>query len=186
VPFAAPVIEQPYRMGRVQWTSETWQAEVLGLATRLEAPVGDVVTVSCPYRLGDDNCGYDISGDVYDDVRVDSVGTDSRRVFYANSTDLASTADDFFGVGRLYWLTGGNAGLWSEIKKFTNGGTPAREIVLSQATPAAITTSDTFYIEPGCRGRYVADCITKWSWGRRFGGDPFMPGAEAQFQTPQR
>ena len=182
-PFAAPLHRETFWIADVECDDAKWKADPVGIAQRLEESVGNLSTADCPYRLGDDDCKKDISADMIDDVEVVGVSSEYRE-FDAASTDIsASYVDDYFRWGTIEWLTGSNVGLESEVKKYTSG---SRRFVLTQETAFPIEGGDTFYLRPGCGGRYLTDCVGLWGNGRNFGGDPFMPGAKAQFQTPQQ
>jgi uncharacterized phage protein (TIGR02218 family) len=181
--FTQPIEEQEYILGEVRFDGEAWDTDFLSLATLLERNAGRLVTVSCPLKLGSEECGKDITADTLDDVAVVSVA-DNRRTFSANTSHIsASYANDYFGKGELVWLTGANAGVVCQVKSYTSA---ARTITLEEKVPFNIVNGDTFRIEPGDRKRYVTDCIAKFGNGINFGGDPWIPGTDKSLVSPLR
>jgi len=183
-PFSTPITRRTYWIDRTEYDADAWQTEVVGIANRLERRVGELITVSCPVELGGPRCLADISADTLVGVRIASLGSQIRREFDANSTDVAgSYVDDYFGNGEIRWQTGDNTGLLSVIKSYTSA---TRSIVLENELPFVIQTSDTFTLKPGCRKRYMLDCVTKFSNGPNYRGHPHIPKATSQLETPRR
>jgi len=183
-PWTAPLEEQLYFWGDINFDAESWDGDFLSILNLLENNAGRQATVGCPLELGGPECNKDISQDTIDDVRVSATIQDNRRSFNAETADIsASYADDFFGKGKVYWLTGSNAGTLSQVKSYTAA---TRTIVLEEAVPANIAQNHTFLLTPGCRKRFVQDCGDKYQNQPNFGGDPWMPGTDKTLQTPTR
>jgi hypothetical protein len=101
----------------------------------------------------------------------------SRRVF---TTAAISRADGWFDGGVVTWLTGLNAGLEAEVKRWTDA---TNTIELHQAMPFNIAASDTFTITAGC-DLLRATCKTKFDNIYNFRGFPDMPTRDAVLAYP--
>jgi uncharacterized phage protein (TIGR02218 family) len=101
----------------------------------------------------------------------------SRRVF---STAAISRADGWFDGGVVTWLTGLNAGLEGEVKRWTDS---SNTIELHQAMPFNIAASDTFTVTAGC-DLLRATCKTKFDNIYNFRGFPDMPTRDAVLAYP--
>ena len=188
-PWTQPYKEWQFTLGQVSFDTEKWSAELLGPASKLEQRVGEVVTVSCPYVLGDEDCTKDIRPLINYNISVTSVDSGTpRKKFFSSGLNPAIGANDYFGKGRVLWLTGNNAGLMGEVKFYTHdAGTPAnRSIELAFAMPNAIVNGDTCIVEPGCRKRLKLDCRDKFNNAVNFGGRAFMPSTDKTLDTPTR
>jgi uncharacterized phage protein (TIGR02218 family) len=183
-PWTVPYKEWQFTVGQITFDSEKWNAELLGPAAKLEQRVGEVITVSCPYVLGDEDCTKDIRPLTNYNIAVSTVDNGTpRKKFTATTLNPAIAADDYFGKGRVLWLTGSNAGLVGEVKFYTNS---TKTIELAFAMPNAIAVNDTFVITPGCRKRLKLDCRDKFNNAVNFGGRAFMPSTDKTLDTPTR
>lgn len=183
-PFAAPIETDVLRVGDIQWDGSTWEAELRGLSQRLEQYAGESIGPLCPLTLGlvgDGKCNADISQEIESSTAVTTV-VDNRRTFQASSIP-GTRADDYFGYGEFVFLTGNNAGIEGRVKSYTQS---TREIKLENKMPFAIQVGDTFRMKPGCRRRYIEDCVGKFGNGANHGGEPFAPGTDKALQTPTR
>lgn len=101
----------------------------------------------------------------------------SRRVF---TTAAISRSDGWFDGGVVTWLTGLNAGLEAEVKRWTDS---SNTIELHQAMPFNIAASDTFTVTAGC-DLLRATCKTKFDNVYNFRGFPDMPTRDAVLAYP--
>jgi hypothetical protein len=101
----------------------------------------------------------------------------SRRVF---TTAAISRSDGWFDGGVVTWLTGANAGLEAEVKRWTDA---SNTIELHQAMPFTIAASDTFTVTAGC-DLARATCKTKFDNIHNFRGFPDMPTRDAVLAYP--
>ncbi len=183
-PWTAPIEENVYIFGTNSHDSDSLEVDFGSLSSMLARNAGRIITVGCPLSYGGDECLVDLTPNTLDDVRVGSTIQDPRRKFNANTADVSvSYADDYFGRGQLTVLSGLNAGLVGQVKSYTSA---TRTFELEEAMPFNFATNDTFLVTPGCRKRYVLDCIVKNSNGENNGGEPFMPGTDKSLSTPQR
>lgn len=176
VPQYGPISISRYSMPTVSFTGEFWKAEIIGLTGELKPKIGNIHSRNCPYDFGDpDTCTVDVGALSYSDIRVAVVV--SRSSFRANVTDLPSTVDDKFNLGKLIWTSGNNTGFVTEVQAYTDA---TRGITLQLSTPFDIVVGDEFDISPGCDKRTVTCNV--YSNIVNFGGSPFMPGTDILVQ----
>lgn len=159
-----------FTMGDVKVGRSAFNAELRGMTQSLQKNVGRVYTKGCPWIFGDpDTCRFDLEA-----LRVAGTITSvtDLRTFADSSRAEAS---DYFGAGRILWVTGANAGVESEIYSFASG-----VFVLHLQLWQNVAVGDTYTAVPGCRRRYTEDCRTKWANTNNFGGFDKVPGNDKQ------
>lgn len=183
-PWAGEIDMRTWLIAEVEWTGEEWRAVLVSLPHLLGRKTGKFWGRLCTVKLGEKGptlCNKDISADIFSGVAVATV-TKPFREFTAGGGLPGTYADDFYGEGKVIWLTGANAGLESEIEEFIGGAT--KKITLQVALPSPIQVGDTFVIEPGCRKRWLEDCLAKFANTDNFQGDPFVAGTKKSLQSP--
>jgi uncharacterized phage protein (TIGR02218 family) len=173
-PWAGSLIEYTYLVQKLHFTGDIWNAEIVGISSKLNGTIGKLYTRLCPYDFGDSDCTKVVSADSDTVTTV----TTQRRVF--TSSGLASSqSDDYYKWGKLTWTSGNNNGIISEVKGYVDAtGT----VTLRTPTPFDIAASDGFDILVGCdKTRGV--CNTKFSNLVNHGGFPFLPGYDAGLPT---
>lgn len=150
--------------------------EVVGLAERLNRPVGRSYLRTCDAGLGDARCGVDIS-----DVAVSASG--AVTAVLGNGQFTASGLNGFkngwFARGLLTWTDGPDANLSATIKDQT-GDTLA--LWLPPHHP--IEEGRSFTLVAGCDKRFRT-CRKKFSNGLNFQGFPDMPGDDWLVTVPR-
>lgn len=182
-PWTVPYRIRVYRIAVIEYDQDYWKAELVGPTTVLEQRTGESIGIDCPYDLGDEDCQFRIDTVTQVNKTV-TVVNDARREF--TSTGLSGTGvttDDYFGKGTITWILGANVGLTMEVKSYTQA---TKTLRLTFKAPYDIVAADRFNLKPGCRKRYVLDCITKFNNGINFGGRPLIPGTDESFKTPTR
>lgn len=86
--------------------------------------------------------------------------------------------EGYFDGGLLTWETGKNAGRSQEIKTWKGG-----RLTLFQRPFFPIRPDDRFVIRPGCDKR-LGTCADKFSNAANFRAEPFVPGQEEYYKTP--
>jgi uncharacterized phage protein (TIGR02218 family) len=95
----------PVRAGRV-----AFEAELRGLAQRLQQPIGEVFTIGCQASLGDSRCKVSLASWT---VTGTVTAAASARAF----TDSArAEAAHYFTAGLITWTSGENDGLSMEVR----------------------------------------------------------------------
>jgi uncharacterized phage protein (TIGR02218 family) len=182
VNWAAPdqrVLMRKGNLGEVKRGRTAFQAEVRGLAHRLNQPVGRAYGYSCDADLGDARCTIDLSNPLYRGVGSVATITDQRR-FTASGLD--DFADQWFAGGKLSWTSGANAGRAIEVKRHGVVGTRV-SLELWQRMSEAIAIGDSFIVSAGCDKQF-GTCKAKFANALNFRGFPYMPGNDAVTSYP--
>jgi uncharacterized phage protein (TIGR02218 family) len=160
---------------RYGWTGQVkiqapgkYSAEIRGLSQAVQNVVGDLVTPTCRFKLGDSRCTVNLATYTSSGVAVTSVA--STQEFAATALTQAA---GYFTNGTMKWVTGNNAGVSMDVQGFA-GGT----VLLQLPMIDAIVIGDTFNITAGCLKRFALDCVAKFSNGDRFGGFKDVPGID--------
>ncbi len=182
VNWAAPeqrVLIRKGNLGEVKRGRTAFQAEVRGLAHRLNQPVGRAYGYSCDADLGDARCGIDLSNPLYRGVGTVASIIDQRR-FTASGLD--DFADQWFAGGKLTWTSGANANRAMEVKRHGVVGSRV-SIELWQQMSEAIAPGDAFIVTAGCDKQF-GTCKAKFANAANFRGFPYMPGNDAVTSYP--
>lgn len=155
--------------------------ELRGLPQLLKQNYMQLYSVTCRAKFGSGGggtcvgrgeCGYDAEA-LWQNLAVDSVGTETDRIFTADGSPTGSIP---FVPGVVHWLTGDNAGLQSEVEEIDGAN-----ITLRFGTPYAIQAGDTFKIRPDCDKTW-ATCRDVFTNEEHFRGEPFIPLADERSQ----
>ena len=109
-----------------------YSATLTSMEAELEKPIGRTIQLRCDADLGDTRCGYSLTADSC------TVTTVNSRLSFIDSSLTA--ADDYYNGGKVTWLTGNNAGLTFDIKRYVSS---SDTIELYEPTPYAIQVGDT-------------------------------------------
>ena len=184
VNWAAPdqrVLMRKGSFGEVKRGKVGFEAEVRGLAQRLNQPVGRAFGYSCDADLGDARCTVDL-----DDAALHAGGTvasaiDARRF---RASGLGAFASGWFSAGKLTWSGGANAGRAMEVKRHALADGIVT-IELWQSMSEAIAAGDGFAVTAGCDKQFTT-CKAKFTNQANFRGFPYMPGNDAAVSYPNR
>ena len=145
-PHLKPMAEARYTIESTTFDGEQWNADVKGLPFILQSKVGDVFGRTCRYVLGDSGCRANITGMQQTGKAVLDV-VDKRLSFYVADATLSSVVTNYYGLGKLTWLTGNNAGVITELfgneRVRVNALAAANTLLESNAnwTGSAVTTT---------------------------------------------
>jgi len=160
---------------RYGWTGQIkiqppgpYVAEIRGLSQANQNLIGDVISPTCRFKLGDSRCTVNLASFTSSGVAVTSVA--STQQFAATALTQAA---GYFTNGTMKWVTGNNAGVSMDIQGFAGG-----VVLLQLPMMNAIGIGDTFNITAGCLKRRVEDCVIKFSNGPQFGGFDQVPGID--------
>jgi uncharacterized phage protein (TIGR02218 family) len=173
------VLMRKGNLGQVSRGKSAFQAEVRGLAHKLNQSVGRAYGYSCDADLGDARCTIDLTDPAFSGAGVVVSATDNRR-FTVSGFD--GFADTWFSGGKLTWTSGANAGRAMEIKRHGVVGS-AVSMELWQAMSDAVTAGDAFTVTAGCDKQF-STCKAKFDNAINFRGFPYMPGNDAVVSTP--
>lgn len=163
------LLEHVREIGEVTRTENRFQAELRGLAARLDQPTGRRLGRRCDARLGDSRCGVDLNGLT---VNGQIVSADTMQ---ADVSGLSAFAGGWFHFGQMTFTSGALAGRAVDVGSHQKGD-PAR-LTFWLPLPEAPQPGDTFRIVPGC-DKSFATCKAKFANGMNFQGFPHMPGSD--------
>jgi uncharacterized phage protein (TIGR02218 family) len=168
-------------LGQVSRGTLAFNAELRGLAARLDQSAGRIFQRTCPWNLGDTHCGIDLNA-----PGRNGSGAVSQvfGAFDFATTGLGALAAGVFTRGRLVWTSGANDGLAVEVKSHSAAGATAR-ISLFLPTPDPIQPGDTFTVTAGCDKR-LETCRDRFSNVINFGGFPHIPGNDFALSYPNQ
>lgn len=176
---AARVILSRGMIGEIRHGETAFEAEITGLADRLNQPLGRAFVHSCTCRLGDSKCGIDVSAPELAATGSVGVLTDLQQF---SVLGLGSFEDGWFAGGVLTWTSGTNIGRQSHVKVHLTAGTEV-VIELWLSPPLEVLPGDAFEITAGC-DKTAATCAAKFDNLLNFRGFPHMPGEDAAASYP--
>ena len=154
-------------IGEVRRRGAAFEAEIVGLAERLNQPYGRAFLRDCDAALGDARCGVDLTSSKW---RADVVIAEVLAPQRFRVSDLAGRERGFFAQGTASWTSGANAGHVAHVK-YQAGDS----IELWLAPPLAAAAGDSLLLTAGC-DKAAGTCRTKFSNFMNFRGFPHMPG----------
>jgi len=188
-PFIGSLATTVLWVGPMKFDGEQWEAEAVGIAARLQQPVGKVFASTCWWQLGESfgdaavaGCKVNLAPLTFSSVNVDT-HTDDRNFVCAVGVITGSLGVDYFADGKLTWQTGANTGVVSEVKTHPDSGTGAYAIELYVKTPFPIDDADTFKVEPGC-DKLRSTCKDKFNNIKNHGGFDFAPSMDTLTGAP--
>lgn len=169
-PTIADDVETMFRgtFGEIYIKQNTIEIELRGLTQRLQQPIGIVSSRTCRADLGSttgiNKCLKDLTSFTFN---LTVTGVTSKAVFTCSG---ATQAADYFGEGKVTWLTGDNQGITVKVREFSAG-------VFTLTLPVVfdIQVGDTLTAVAGCRKRLIEDCKTKFNNVVNFQGEPHRP-----------
>lgn len=161
------VIDKRGSIGEVTRGDLAYEAEIRGLAHRLNQERGRTYQRLCDAVLGDGRCRVDLSNPAFCGSGEIASSTDDRLLAVSG---LDGFAGGLFTHGLLTWTTGANAGASVEIR-----GHSAARLVLWRRTALPVQASDRFSITAGC-DRSWDMCRMRFANGANFRGFPHIPG----------
>jgi uncharacterized phage protein (TIGR02218 family) len=178
-PFLGPLTRTTYVMARTKMLSEdAFEAQLDGVAEKLERRIGFVYSRTCQNRVYDTICSLDPDDYATDGTVTHKSATIPRRQFRDDT--LTSGDATYYRDGRIYWNTGDNAGLFGEVKKYnSSNGT----VWLYESMPHDIDVSDTFTAYAGCDNS-PGVCVSRFTNFPNYFGFHLMPGEEHLRETP--
>jgi uncharacterized phage protein (TIGR02218 family) len=175
------VLMRKGNLGQVSRGKTGFQAEVRGLAHRLNQPVGRAYGYSCDADLGDARCTIALAGPAFTGSGVVAGVTDNRRF---RVSGIGAYTDQWFAGGKLVFTTGANAGRAMEVKRHAvSAGVVTIELWQAMSEPVA--AGDAFTVTAGCDKQF-STCGAKFANALNFRGFPHMPGNDAAMSGPTR
>jgi uncharacterized phage protein (TIGR02218 family) len=175
------VLMRKGNLGEVARGRTAFEAELRGLAHKLNQPVGRAFLKTCDADLGDARCGINLASSAFTGTGTVQAVLTPARVFTASG--LGGYASGWFSGGKLSWTSGANVGRAMEVKAHGKG--TAVTIELWQAMSEAVSAGDQFTISAGC-DKSFATCKAKFENLSNFRGFPYMTGNDAVIAYPVR
>lgn len=171
-------------IGKTTQGGITYEAEMLSTGAKLsQRPLLDTVTPGCRFTVGDGRCPVNLAAlAVFGAVSAVLERNALQRNRYRQFIDSSLTqTNGYFDFGNIYWVTGDNAGITSEVKSYASSGDV---ITLWDVMPNEIQIGDTYIMTPGCDGRKATHTGKFGLTMASFGGFPDLPGLDAMIETP--
>ena len=173
------VLMRKGNLGQVSRGKTAFQAEVRGLAHKLNQTVGRAYGYSCDADLGDARCTVNLATPDFTGSGTVASAIDARR-FTASGLD--TYANGWFSGGKIVFASGANAGRGMEVKRHAlSAGVVTLE--LWQAMSEALAAGDAFTVTAGCDKQF-STCKAKFDNALNFRGFPYMPGNDAVVAYP--
>lgn len=175
-------------VGEITRQNNILVAEIRGPQHKLLTRIGRNYSSVCPWRhaiwdgstyVASVECGLDLTGRIHDGM-VTSVGNPASREF---SDSGQAQPSGYFNTGFLAALTGDNAGLVREVRRWEN-----QLFSLLRPFPYAMQVGDTYRAVQGDDHTYetcknvLNNLVNPTSGG--FGGMPHVPGQAAVYASP--
>lgn len=153
-------------LGELSTRKFSFTSELLGLAQKLQQPVGRVYTAACDANLGDARCGVNLAP-------FTVTGTVASSASAGAFADTSRTeADTWFQGGLLTWVTGANAGVKIEVKAYAQAG---GAFELHEQMRSLISAGDTYSVHAGCSKSRDGDCKVRFNNVLNHRGFPVKP-----------
>ena len=159
-------------LGAVSFTDDAFEAELVGLQSRLDKAVAPQTSPSCRARFCDAACGLNRERFRYV-ARISEA--DDNRLSLAGPVLVA---DGAFAYGELRWLSGPNCGLIMKIVQ--NVGA---DIFMHSPPFHAARAGDMIELMEGC-DKLLSTCATRFGNGINFRGEPYLPGNDLLTRYP--
>jgi uncharacterized phage protein (TIGR02218 family) len=158
-------------LGNIRQEDSFFTMEIRGLTQKLGTQIGEMYTAACPADFCDARCTLNIASH----TQADTVAsfTDKRKF------KVTTASGEAYKHGHVKFLTGQNAGLSQEIKKWDSG---TKEVTTFIPFPYAIAGSDTVNMYEGCEKSRAACKV--YSNIENFRGFPDVPHQDEAFRTP--
>ncbi len=159
-------------LGEVSFSNASFQAELRGLTSLLDAPIVPQTSPGCRAVFCDAACGLNARRFLYT-MQVSSLAND--RVIL--TTPLPGNAGDF-SYGSLRWIDGPNCGLRSDII-----ASDAGSLLLARAPDAGVLQGSRIEVTAGC-DKVLATCAARFGNATNFRGEPHLPGNDLLTRYP--
>jgi uncharacterized phage protein (TIGR02218 family) len=170
-------------LGQMTFRTTSFEAEMRGLAERLQRQVHRAFSIECDAVLGDSRCGADLDGSpgFRRSVTVTGAGNSDNRTFTVDLNEDESWAQ----YGLVTFTSGLNNGLSREIIDQTlSGGSPGvSDLTLLIPMPFDVQIGDTLTVTAGC-DKTASTCKNKFDNLLNYRGFNFMPLLEVAGDFP--
>ena len=182
-PSSGPFRSRRYLIDAVSFDGQRWTGDVSGLGRFLQQPQGRHLADTCWWQLfeafgvaGTPGCKKDPATYTFTPIAV-SIVTDARRKFTCGAGVTGALGANYFGEGKVTWLTGANTGLTSQVSTHVDHATGAYPLELYLETEFNIVVGDTFTLVAGCDRKFATCKSVKFANAVNFGGAEKKPHA---------
>jgi len=144
-------------------------AELRDYRQLLQQQVGEVLTKTCVTKLFSPRCGVDRAAHTFEGTLTAVFGLNS----FADSA--LAQPDDWFTAGEFEMTSGAAQGARFKVRSYTSAG---GVFVFTKPTLIVPSVGDEYVAYTGCQKRWAEDCVAKFTNGRRFQGQPHIPGQD--------
>lgn len=191
LPWLGYIEHSLYFMRTVTYDRAEWRAQIEGISSKLDRPVGDVWGPTCRVALFSAACGLSPVG-FQKTVTVSDILEDRKsfKVTFGGGVGVLWNANYYGNDGTLLWTAGANNALTLEIKEYTWDGAASKgTVTLHLPSPYAIVVADTGTIFPGCNKKsgverdktgvlQAGHCKDKFANLVNFQGEPAIPNRD--------
>ena len=156
-------------LGEVSIEGDGFAAQLHGAASKLEASPCPNTSAECRAAFGDPRCGVDLAGR---SQRAKILSANGNRI------ELDRTVDPGFLLGRARYVSGRNCGCFSTILAIDGAS-----LWLRDRPRAEIEAGTAIEIREGCDKSFET-CVSRFSNGINFRGEPHLPGTDLLTRYP--
>lgn len=171
------LIEKRGSIGEVTRGDLAYEAEIRGLAHRLNQETGRTYQRLCDAVLGDGRCKVNIAQAAFSGAGLVISSTDDRLLSVSGLNGFAAR---LFANGLLTWTTGANAGASIEIRGHSTGS-----LSLWRRAALPVNPGDGFKVVAGCDKSWEM-CRSRFSNTANFRGFPHIPGDDFALGVAKR
>jgi len=180
IPFQGAIDHTTYFIRQVSFDGAQWTADIGGLTSLLQRPVGDAWGPMCRIPLfsqGNGKCNL-APGQFEEIVPILTVVDDSFRFTFTVVNPLW-TENTYGNDGVIFFNspTSQMYGFTAVIKSYAFN-TPVGDVILQTGTPFPMTVAEQVILRPGCDHIHDGHCTTRYDNLINFQGEPFIPGGD--------
>lgn len=156
-------------LGDMNISVNGFTAELRDYRQLLQQQVGEVLTKTCVTQLFSPRCGVDRVAHTFTGTLTSVLSLNS----FADSA--LARPNDWFTSGEFEMTSGAAQGARFKVRGYTSAG---GVFVFTQPTFILPSVGDAYVAYTGCQKRWAEDCVAKFNNGRRFQGQPHIPGQD--------
>jgi uncharacterized phage protein (TIGR02218 family) len=168
-PEAVPITLLAGEVGTVTIDGDRFTADLSGASAKLDAAPCPATSAECRAHFGDKQCRVDLAGRT---VLATVVS------YSEGAMTLDQSVDDRFVLGRLRYMSGDNCGATTVVLSASGTVVQVRDI-----PRAAVECGCSVELREGCDKRFET-CVSRFSNGVNFRGEPHLPGNDLLTRYP--
>lgn len=179
-----PITVVRYYIKAASFDGATWNAEIDGVGSQYDQPVGENWGPVCRvevFSTGEGKCN--IPPDGFYELATLTAVLEQRSEFQFSTTNVLWDEVGFGNDGFVTFSSGDNNGWRSRIKTYTvAGGTGT--VLLHERVPFFMQVGDIVSMLPGCNKQSIgiqgspAHCVSRYDNILNFQGEAFIPGGD--------